>query len=397
MLYIKIIIRIISLLPKCDFHPIRRRKILIIDRDGAQYIQMALGVPVNVLPVRGEAYLFYPALRFIFHRVRRIVVLLLLRIFPKFSMIKDLWIEQLDYITVCINTINPEVIMTFVDNYYKFYELSERFSSKIFISVQNGWRNSFAIRRPPAGPDNPTLYLAMSQFDRDMHLAKGFNPDRILVVGSLRQSLWRRRIDKPKLPSVDICVVTQWRSEIFGELRAYPHFAAAHDAMHSFVGRYAKERGLSVAIAGWDCAPAELQYYTRFYGPEVSVYQRDSAVCVYDVMESANFIVTLNSTAGREAMADRKKVLFCDYPNESSTSDDAPGLALFYVTIPEYEEFVARADFIRGLDAMQWDQYSDMMSYFMKPVASDDACDQIKNIVTGLLTHQGEQAAPVKL
>ena len=47
---------------------------------------------------------------------------------------------RLNYLINYINLTNPDIVITFIDNYHYFYKLKNFFDKKIFISIQNGWR-----------------------------------------------------------------------------------------------------------------------------------------------------------------------------------------------------------------------------------------------------------------
>ena len=48
---------------------------------------------------------------------------------------------MINYIEYC----NPNLIINFIDNYAKFYELKKFFDKKKFISIQNGYRGGQEI------------------------------------------------------------------------------------------------------------------------------------------------------------------------------------------------------------------------------------------------------------
>jgi hypothetical protein len=384
--YLAFMRRVIVALPRCEFRWVRPQPVLILDRDGAQFLRECLDLRCNVVPTRGESWLFWPAVRTFLGRLRALAARLVRRTRIGRWLVPLSWLQSRDYLHVCIKMLRPKVVLTFIDNFAPFYRLAVEFPDIAFITVQNGWRNSFAISPPYGAPANPAQYLAMAAFDRDLHVAKQFNPERIRVAGSLRYALWKRRSDRPVLPRVDVAVVSQWRSNIFGERCDYPGFRDAHSAMHASIARYVRERQLTIAIAGWCGGEQERAYYAQFYGADVTIYLWDSPACVYDVMASASFVFTLNSTAGREVIADGGRVLFCDYPCENHTFDDVPGMAMLYVINPVYQELAERADFVRALTPAQWDALLGGLSYLMPAAASVDACDVIRETVRHALS-----------
>ena len=51
---------------------------------------------------------------------------------------------RINYYINFIKYTNPVIIITFTDNYKNFYLLKQFFKTKIFISIQNGWRGKLS-------------------------------------------------------------------------------------------------------------------------------------------------------------------------------------------------------------------------------------------------------------
>jgi len=371
-----------TFLRKLDLLPLGERPVMIVDRAGSEDLLVAIGDrPATVIPVRGECYVLPPAVlagllaeivrRFLIRPARALYLCIVGRPVPP--------VERKGYLDICIERLNPKVVMTLIDNMYAFHDLAMRHPSVLFIAVQNGYRLPEEI--PKLEEPSPAWVLVMSEHDRGHHLVKGFNPERTITAGSLRQNLALRKTGQSMVPRVDLCIVSQWREGMFCDPMPFPRFSNAQNFFHKFASRYARERGLSLVVAGTFGLPEELRYYQQFYGDNVRVYFRSRGVNVYQVMPSASLVLTVNSTAGREALAAGQRVLFCDYPSELQTFHDVPKLMPLIVIDPDYDAFCRRVDAIRAMPDEEWRPFCAQFSCFMHPPGRPDICDRIADMI----------------
>ena len=371
---------LLSLLKKIDLRPLPLRSVLIIDRAGSEPIVNALelaGISSVVIPIRGEALLLPPRVAL------RLAAQIIWRVFARISAKLGGRSERADrsFLGSYIEGLKPTTVITFIDNLYSFYELARQFPGITFIAVQNGYRLAERISALPQ-PPSPAWLLVMSEHDRRLHLDKGFSPERTVTVGSLRQSLSQRQSRRADLPKVDICVVSQWRIGMFAEPMPFPRFSAAQDCFHGFAARYARERGVSLVIAGTTHPELENAYLHRFYSKDTPIYRRADGVDVYQAMQSARLVLTVNSTAAREAMGSGQRSLSCDYPSEEQAFHGAPErfMPLFQIE-PTYEAFCSRVDAMLSMTDEEWSKLAMETADFTYPVGRPDACDRLVEIV----------------
>ena len=109
-----------------EFLKPKRNKILIFD--GTNYIPLLKSLrtkEISILFIRGEIINFYILSKVFFNKIYLIF-------YPTLF-----WKE---YLFNYIETVNPKIILTYIDNNPFFYTLKKKFTSKTFISIQNGYR-----------------------------------------------------------------------------------------------------------------------------------------------------------------------------------------------------------------------------------------------------------------
>ena len=75
-------------------------------------------------------------------RLEKINILILIKIFINLKNYKLMFKYKFSFIYLLnyIEFINPKIVINFIDNDIRFYELKNFFKNKKFISIQNGWR-----------------------------------------------------------------------------------------------------------------------------------------------------------------------------------------------------------------------------------------------------------------
>jgi len=351
-----------------------RASVLIFDQAASESIIDALAeVSSTILPVRGERYFLSPRVTFkIYKRCldqvggHRANPLNFLKAFAYLS-----WDH---YVDSCIDCVQPRVVITFVDNYMPYYEISERHPGITFVAVQNGWRVPRLLEPVREGNINPVYYFCFGPHDKEIFSEKGHAKDRIVVTGSLRESLWRRNQSPPQ-ETFDICISSQWRPTFFCADPPFPKFSEVLRVFYTHMARFVSESGLKCCIAlSKSKLDAEYDFFKDIFGDSVYFTPQDSPMGVYDLMNASKMVVTVNSSSGREAMGMEKKVLFFDPPSEEDVYYGEPITKDLFVLQMEYEPLRDRIFEIFNMpDRLYEAKFEDAYRYVI-PSLKDISC-----------------------
>ena len=132
------------------------------------------------------------------------------------------------YLVSLLEVIKPKVVLTFIDNSFKFSDLAKLLEKKIkFIAIQNAYRfdiieNDYLFKKKLTNINlNRRLYspnlLCLGQHDVDIYKKYKIKLKKIIKVGSLRlanalQYIKRNKV-KLKLFRYDVCVISDTTSK----------------------------------------------------------------------------------------------------------------------------------------------------------------------------------------
>lgn len=374
--------RLLGVLGRCSFFSPKRAPVMVIDKNRSHDMTTLLGDINHVfIEVRGEKIYFSVG-----------ILLALLKINIKEAKndgagtIRALMYALSGgngrYLDACIHYVRPKVVITLIDNNVNFFNLSSRFSDIAFVAIQAAWRIKRRIDAPAPGNHNHAYYFCLSEHDKEMFSSIGYDKDRLIVTGSLRQSLWAKS-PNPSPQHFDICVTSQWRSELFvGEDSLYPTFGNVITSVYQNIAKLIAETGLSCCIATAKREDDEIAYFRELFGPEVFINDAKSKLGTYDLMAASSLVVTVNSTSGREAAGMGVRVLFCDPPSEESVYEDQTTASSLFLMEADYENLRNKVLELMSLSNEEYDRkYGVAANHLMARQDAIFMADQIKEFV----------------
>ena len=257
-------------------------------------------------------------------------------------------LKQLRYIYFlsCLKTINPKVVISFIDNSQEIHWLSRKLKSAAFFAIQNGNRPKFQL-------DNKQKqfhkhFFSFGNNDVDRYKRFGHTIERAYPVGSLKAGIYKMKSKNINIV-YDISVISQYEEELFQKTKYEDRVKWNSMAMmHTFLGKYIAEYNLKSAIVLRGFNPdisGEKLYFDKFYKNNViRIINDDTKMSSYIAMDQSNVIIDFFSTASIEAFGWGKKILLCDFTNSNDYNDYHP---LIVFKEANYEVFKERVNNLR--------------------------------------------------
>lgn len=334
--------------------------LLIYDRVGSEVLAALLDreFTISVLDVRGES--------------------LNLPCFIKALFMLSFWqMRPLSaYATAFARSVNPRLIITFIDNNPAFYSLSH-VSGIPTAFVQNGLRTDVGdvFGNPKAFRDPGRRVDHMFVFGPE--IGKKYQsrlPGEISVIGSLKNNMVVKR---PFSKSGKILFVSQYRPKPTGCNFFISDDASSmqisHDAFYSaeaivipFLDRWCHVNGKELLIAGACSRDADCQEEKEFFESLVSHghcrFARRLTNSSYELLDHSEIVVSIDSTLGYEALARGIKTAFFSLRSEilglASFSFGWPlqlgGNGPFWTNEPDEKQLLRVMMFLLGVSCQDW-------------------------------------------
>lgn len=276
------------------------KKILIYDRLGSElFLDYFCPEYIEILDVRGESIN---------------IILLLKSLFNKIS--------NRNYKLYYIGFVKPAVVITFIDNNIDFYKIKNIYPNIITIFVQNGYRGII-------GDVFEKIQLKSFKYRVDYMLCFGdaiaaeyskYIQGNIFSIGSFKNNLIK--INPNKYQQKTILYISQFREEnkhssiFISSLDVQisrDQFYFPETVLLPLLHKFCKEYGYRLQICGCmsDKADNEIEYYYNLLDDyEWDYFSKKNTFYSYTLVDKAEFIVTIDSTLGYEALARLKKVAF---------------------------------------------------------------------------------------
>ena len=352
----------------CFTRPIRS-DVVIYDRMGSEFVGEAIedAVSYHVIEVRERINLHFSILA-------RFVFLLLSRVFRS----GDYWrlaSTRVMHDYAVIAAAKPKVVLTYIDNSHRFGILSRIYRKAEFFAIQNGFRG-------PRARDFPRIIYTKNLFCHgqetvDKYREAGHQVDRYLVIGSLKDGLYRAnrptRIEKQH----DLCWISEYRKERFDT--SMPALAKNTQIMLSYIQQYCRDHNKKFCVAGSSKnavidgikeSVLEEQFVNDHVElDDITLVPNDGRFSTYAAIDDSEISITTQSTLGLEALGRGCKVLFCNYTGDPYY--DIPGIGKHGIWAlgsgeEDYASFEKRITEIMSLSADEWwSQTKQCASYFV--------------------------------
>ena len=238
-----------------------------------------------------------------------------------FSILKNIFKYRLkeNYLIAIINEINPEIVITRIDNAPEFWNLAKHFQNKIkFIAVQNATRGDWISLPKIWGKEaHITNYVCFSEFDIEaIKSIKNIKVQKFFIGGSLRNSNFKKEIkrnpNKIITEKYDICFIS--KQDLSENEGAKGRRKQLIDLLQK-ISKYVKKFNKKIIIASKrNQNQKEEDFYNKtFSGSFFRISWRTDPFQSYEAINNSEIIVGLSSTILREAYSYKSKILCCGY------------------------------------------------------------------------------------
>jgi len=244
------------------------------------------------------------------------------------------------YLVSLITIVNPKLILTFIDNSFKFYKFSKILSKKYkFLAIQNGARYEhktikYLIKNKILHHDyfDPYIpnYCCFGQYEIDDYKKYNIKVDKFYKVGSLRTANFiedLKRSNKVLKKKFDICYVSEpyaWDLILNKNLENWPmeervglvlkfvvKFCIKYNKKLVILTRQRKDKIIKFQ--------KEQNFFNKYLSPQELFYAKKNLFIrrekffSYKTMMQSEIVISSMSTMLRESLSLRVKTLVCSY------------------------------------------------------------------------------------
>jgi surface carbohydrate biosynthesis protein len=305
-------------------------------------------------------------------------------------------LNMIGYIRTVIERMQPQLVITFIDNDPSFYTLKPLIPGPFFIAVQNGLRNNYSYAFKSGFVDRLLAIRSSTHLSADLICTFGegsskffqqFITTETLVTGNLRNN----DMEMIKSTQIDFDIVLMSQHAPFDlnlsneTMYLYDSFTPIIDFYQTevhiakFLATYCMERSLRFAISG-KRGPEdsfESDFFAKAIGGLPYTFlprlHRDSS---YKNAYRANLVVVVDSTIGYELLSRGKKVAFFSVRKIGSSQDrnqnrdtcfgypsEYPDSGPFWTNRPDGDEYTRILDELLARPDPDWSllykQYTD--------------------------------------
>jgi surface carbohydrate biosynthesis protein len=286
----------IFILPPKQWKLPKRSEVIVYDATGVEILAPYLaGYSVEIIPIRGE-YVNLPCL---------ILASLKLR-FWKGKPIQA-------YADVFIQLVSPKVIVTFIDNNAAFYVISKRFPHIKTVFIQNGFRGELGdiFGCLTKSDDFHVDYMLVHGNAIGRHYQK-FISGESLTIGSIKNNKLAKCTGYEKN---SILFISQYQDKPEGDAPFWVEhdgrkiywnqFFEAETHVLKFLVKWCIEKNKVLKICGRsiESQGKEKSFFAQFLnGCSWEFIPKSHVYSSYSLLDSAEIIVTVDSTLGYESM-----------------------------------------------------------------------------------------------
>ncbi len=287
------------------------------------------------------------------------------------------------YLDYFIERVHPCLVVTIIDNSELFMTLSQRHPEIKTLFVQNGWRGYYldvfevldkmdAARRCTLTVDYMLSFGSVIGAEYARYI-----PGAVVPMGSIKNNLVP--ITQPPQRDV-IAFVSQWHKDglhmggIFYTQEAF--FGQMDRLIIQCLSHYAEEKNKRLVIIPRNRKHVELlakekAYFRELIGHECEFFEPQGPYTVYHAIDTAEVVVTIDSTVGYESIARGKKTALFSirssllgipgftYGWPGNFPDDGP----FWTNRPDPDTFVRILDYLFEIDDAQWQKDLEMTNF----------------------------------
>ncbi len=279
-----------------------------------------------------------------------------------------------------IESLDPKVVLTFIDNSLIFQWLSKNYQKADFYAIQNGSRSRYELHYQYYYnfKNNFTNFFCFGDYERSKYKEYGHNVKKFIPSGSFRLNVFKLNSLENQNIKYDFSLVSQHKPSTFDGTNF--KLKENLETIDMYFSRYLKSNNKLTCLIlcrskkGSAQGKSEYEYFKYVYGDGVDLrFQDEMDFSTYVGVGQSDIVVGCHSTVMIEAAGMKKKVLFCDYSKDKIWADYPDGVWLH--TENNYTSFKERIDNIRLLSLSD---YSEFYNYIISSNNNTSTIDIIK-------------------
>jgi len=243
------------------------------------------------------------------------------------------------YVVAYIESTQPKVVITFIDNDVSFYKLKNLCPKTKFVAIQNGLRANYSGSSSLGFFDQLSVALNEAELSSDhlcvfgsasaAQLTRFIKTDTV-TVGSLKNNLFNAFGGKLDVVS-DVVLISQYPPFSVHEVSRCIYFGKQPVSLLDFyriestvaklIAQYCSVNGLSLTVCGKrnSLDSDEQKFFADSIGQLPWSYEpRGSTYSTYEIASAAKIVVSIDSTVGQEFLARGKRVAFMSGRTQSA-------------------------------------------------------------------------------
>ena len=240
--------------------------------------------------------------------------ILLISLFKKYS---DSLI--INYYIHFIKKTNPNIVITFIDNYHNFYLLKNFFKKKFFISIQNGWRGRIGdffqdtyLNKYKKKNLSADYILTFTDAIGDK-FKKHINCNN-LTIGSFRNNIFKINKFTKKNSIAFISSYKKRDKDYFynnGNSKIlFKDYFISEKIIVNFLSKYCIKNSLELFIIPSQNNKDEHNYYSSVKDNKFNLLPKKNRYCSYEYVDDFEYLVGGDTTLSYESLSRNKRVAF---------------------------------------------------------------------------------------
>ena len=253
-----------------------------------------------------------------------------INIFVVLKMLFSFQNSHAQYRVKFINTVQPKVVITFIDNDVTFYSLKILVPGPQFVSVQNGLRHNYSFNSQGGLLDQLDEVSKRVSLTCDYICVFGlasatlfstYIKTKTLITGSIQNNF--RKTSTPHTKTSDVVFVSQLQAFTLEGSSVKVYFGNQGITISEFfeverqivraLDKYCEKNELRLVICGKrdQTHTYEREFFENILQPKKPNFLiRESGSSTYDAIDATGLVVTIDSTIGYESLSIGKRVAF---------------------------------------------------------------------------------------
>jgi surface carbohydrate biosynthesis protein len=275
--------------------------VLIVDEMGSNFVKYCIpnSASSSILPIRGKIPIIL-SFRFLYSLTKR----LLNTGKPKESLIFSI-----------VDSLNPKVIITFIDNSPLMGIIYKEFPDKTCMSIQNGFRTGFAYPTGSFRKLSMHTLFGFGKYEKKMLDNEKVYIKEYVPVGSLRYGIHKKYFSSAIKQKYNICFISDYSG--VPKDNALKELKNNSSKLFTCLVNICQKYNYTICVALRSDKDSkgyinEINYYNNLDSHSIAsmVPNKMSELRSYSTVLSADVAVTTISTMGFEVLGSGKKVLF---------------------------------------------------------------------------------------